>query len=272
MAVPEEDRFRRTLRDALDAAGRTDLPSEPEELLRFVEGHLASRLEGEIASNLLVALTEDLSAEMDQLQTKGPANRSRMGAATLPPPARALPTGRPPSRPLDHGAALKNFLADRVKTPFPELKRSVAPRVRGVPKGPAHPGSTSFSDRPTVFLVESDSVVRASIARSLVSAPCDVRVMDSMTDLLRAVQSADGAAIAIVTVDGFGVGATLQALAGASASLRILARTDAPAAAEGILTAAGVRNFGMLSKAASGRQLVEAVRILAGAPAGVRPA
>jgi hypothetical protein len=275
MALPEDERLRRALRDALDSAGLTDLPSEPGELLRLAEEHLVPRLEGEIVPNLLLAMTEDLAVEMDQPAGKGPSKRSRMAAPTVRAPARPRPTERPPPHPRDHGAALENFLTDRVKTPFPKPKRSVAKlgrttsaKLRKALKDPVDPALTLFGERPTVFVVESDPVVRASIARSLVSAQCDVRVMDSISDLLLVVEGGGRAAIAIaiVTVDGLGVGATLQALVGAKISLWILARTEAPSMAEGILTAAGVRNFGTVSKAASGLQLLEAVRLVARGP------
>ncbi len=270
IALPEDERCRQTLRDALESAGIADLPTDPEELLRFVQEHVAPRLHGVVPANLVLALTEDLAAEMDPLKGKDPSSSSRMKAATArPPPPGTFPADRSPCGPVDHAAAIQNFLADRVKTPLPALQRpgvaeparAASAKLRDASSGPSQQASTSTA-RPTVFLVESDRLVRASLARSLVSFQFDVRVVDSTTELLAAVQSREGAAVAVVSIEGFELDARLQALVAAKASLRILARTDTPLVTEGILTAAGVREFGMVSKTASGFQLMEAVRVL----------
>jgi hypothetical protein len=44
MALSEDDKSRRAIRDALQSAGRGQLPTEPVELLGFVRAHLAPRL------------------------------------------------------------------------------------------------------------------------------------------------------------------------------------------------------------------------------------
>jgi hypothetical protein len=62
------------------------LPADPEELLRFIQAHVAPRLEGVIPANLVLALTEDRVAEMDPMKGKDPSSSSRMKAATARPP------------------------------------------------------------------------------------------------------------------------------------------------------------------------------------------
>jgi hypothetical protein len=270
MAIADEGRRDRILNEALRSAGRTELPETPSGLLRFVRSHLAPQLKAQIEPNLVLALIDDVTAEIEQVA----GGKHRMQAATAPPsapPAEAVmappPTTNVPPEPI--AAPKAGFLArislPKLRKSVSDLVRTTSTRLRAVLGAQTKRLSVSDSDtRPAVLLVHSDRFLRASIARALVAARFDVSVFDTAGDAARSIGHTD-TLVAIADVHENGMPTALQALMAATTSsgLHVVAWTDAPhAETEQILTTAGVTRFCTVSRAASAKQLIESVQRL----------
>jgi hypothetical protein len=267
LALPDEAACKRALQEALRSANRVELPSDGEELLRLVRAHLAPALSKDVPPNLVFALIDDLKAEIEQQRgSKDPTSSSRMRAATSFPPA------------PDTAAAVLD-LASRTEgqgeAPFPKLRASVTNlrRVSASTSMRAGPASAATSvpapagpPRPSVVVVESDRMMRAGLARTLVGARFDVSVLENVAELQEWIRERTGRVVVVVDVMGEGTAAALHGLAADHPSMAVVAWTDASAAdVEGALGSIGPARVGIAPKAAGGAQVVDRVRALCGA-------
>lgn len=253
--LSEDEKSASILLDALQAADKEALPSEPEELLDFVRSYMTDPLTKVVGPNLTIALINDLSAEIKPNKGDG---------ARVNTPHVAVPVRPPPK-----GAVPPNGI--KMKLPFPKLRQSVANLVRTastrIRAAVASAKTSQRADRLPVLLVHPDRLVRASIARALVNARFDVTGFDSTPQLIPVLRSCNRPCIAILDVWEKGVEATLRSFAMANPDVRILAWTDIEATvAESVLGASGIGRFAILPRAAAEIELVEATRKLVPPP------
>jgi hypothetical protein len=244
---------------------------------------------GDVPPHLVLALINDLEAEFDRMTAaKAPMSGARArpvsspsnpvpvsGARArrvTPPPSLGSPRGDQPFE-TRYRASPKTFEFTAPPTPFPKLKRSVEkldrtmgtkPRAPApAPEIPSKPTVVARTEqRPVIVLVESDRMLRASIARALIIARFDVSVFDSARELRPSLQERQDSVVLILTL-GRGIEPGLGALLRSSPLLRVLARTDLePDAARNVLAAAGVRRFGLVSTTAMPAEFVKSVQRL----------
>jgi hypothetical protein len=263
LALPDDAACKRALQEALRSANRSELPSDGDELLRLVRAHLAPQLSKDVAPNLVFALIDDLKAEIEQQRaSKDPSSSSRMRAATSFPPA------VDPNVPgLDSIAALGDRHGDG---PFPKLRASVSnlrrttassSKLSAAAAGAAPAPVVALP--PSVVVVESDRMMRASLARTLVGARFAVGALESIAELVEWIRDHPERIVAVIDVMGEGVQAALQPVIAAYPTLSVVAWTDAaPAAVEGALASLGLARFGVAPKAAGGAEVVDRVRAL----------
>lgn len=264
LALPDDAACKRALQDALRSANRAELPSDGDELLRLVRVHLAPQLSKDVPPNLVFALIDDLKAEIEQQRSgRDPTSSSRMRAATsFPPPVDAV-AGLPEPLPA--------LGESRGEGPFPKLRASIsnllrttssAMRASGAPTGTAAPASAP----PSVVVVESDRMMRAALARTLVGARFNVTVLEHVSELAEWMREHATRVVAVVDVMGDGVQGALQTVAAAHPSLSVVAWTDAaPSVVEGALSSLGLARYGVVSKGSAGAQVVDRVRALCAA-------
>jgi hypothetical protein len=223
-----------------------------------VRAHLAPQLGRDVAPNLILALIDDLTLEVLGASSEGGPIGVRTtlsdDSSPIPPPVSA----RRPS------------LAEIGSTPFPRLKQSVANLVRTA-------STKLHAVRPTavdtsyakVALVEADRVVRASVARTLLSAQFDVTAFDTPFE---AAQLAASPHPLVVVID--------LATEGAESALRVLAKsfpilvvvvwTDVPTPIVDVaLDDIGVADYHLLPRSAGTGEVIDTVRrLLASVSAG----
>jgi hypothetical protein len=266
LALPDDAACKRALQGALRSANRSELPSDGDELLRLVRAHLAPQLSKDVPPNLVFALIDDLKAEIEQQRaSKDPSSSSRMRAATSFPPA-----VDPAANLLDSVATLGD---GHGSGPFPKLRASVSNLRRTTASSsilsavvPASAPAAVVTLPPSVVVVESDRMVRASLARMLVGARFAVGALESITELLEWMRDHPERVVAVIDVMGEGVPAALQPVIAAHPTLSVVAWTDAPpASVESALASLGLARFGVAARAAGGAEVIDRVRVLCAA-------
>ncbi|MEO7094565.1 MAG: response regulator, partial [Polyangiales bacterium] len=164
---------------------------------------------------------------------------SDRAAADTQVPTREMPVYVPP-------AATPTVLPATVKRPSSETKR--VHRVA----------------RPSVILVDPDRFGRASLARALVQAQCDVTVLDDATEVIRALEGNEPLDVVITDIDGIEIDSLLRALRRIRPAVPVIAWTkSARAVAEHVLLTAAVTTFDIMPKNARSAEVIELVRRLA---------
>lgn len=233
--IPDCRQRDRVVESALLDAGLTVLPESFEELLRFTRLHLPRFLADPDRPQLISAVLEDFEAEAELARLGADPNSSaRMAVATRVP----LPIG-----------AGAHHASDDEPAPSSEPR----PRHKNV----------AFRDRPAVLVVDDDRFKRASLARALVQARCDVTVLDAAEEAIDFIHGRDALHLLVIDVDAPGADAILSALVGARPDTPVLAWTFAvPAVAEHVTRILGVRACATVPRNALNAELHEAIHRL----------
>jgi hypothetical protein len=270
MVVTEDERWRQAVRDALATAGRNALPEQPSEMLAFVRTHLAPRLASEAPPNLVLALLDDLAAELEEPRS-GSAG-ARLRAPTQLPPSTENPVKRPQGSISGPRPIASSEAAPTTPLRFPKLRESVAQLVRTVSTSlrsvggslvvpSVMPPSGVAKRKVTILLVSSDRLERASLARALVSAKFDVTALDHASEMQAALEGGSDDAVAIVSMDQEGVVESLRTFANHHPRVPVVGWTYAPREiAQRTLSTAGVRRASVALRGASVAEVVELVR------------
>jgi hypothetical protein len=260
LALPDEAKRERKLREALGAAKLSELPPDPNELLQFVRAHLATALRGEVAPNLILALINDVRSELEAAEAGKAPSSSRMTVAPV------AEDGVAPRAPRESDPAPRTPFADLIaKTPFPKLKESVANLVRTASTKLQAVRAPQVSVRGIrVALIESDRMLRASLARTLLGAKLEVGAFDTPSDAATELDASEEPLVAIVDVNAPEAESALRTLTKPFPRLAVVAWTEAPLPlARAILNVAGIRRFRHVPKSAGASEIVEAIRALA---------
>jgi CheY-like chemotaxis protein len=239
-ALADDARARRAIEAALSAARESSLPLDSLELLAWVREYLIPSVRAEVAPSLVAAMLEDLEAEIENENALDDPNSSaRMAASTrVPPPGVAAPP----------------------EIAFP---RDLGPTLASCSPPPVLQAPVNFA-RPVVILVDPDRFGRAALARALVQGRCDVRVLDSASEVCEALASGDDIHVLMTEVDGLEVELMLAALVANRPDLPVIVRTNSPrAVVEHLLHTAGVANYDVMAKSCKSAELIELVRTLA---------
>jgi hypothetical protein len=253
LALPDSERRTAVLDEALHSAERDELPSASAELLDFVRAHLVPSLTKEIGQSLAQAILEDLSTEIRSANGLEPDARVEFASTTAPPVA-----------PASH--AFGRISLPKLRDSLTNLVRAAGVRVREV-IGSADGSRTKPPQggvRRTVFVVSTDRVSRAAIARALLGARFDVEALDSASDLVSSLREQKGMAIAILDLTDAEITAALPVFVAVAHELRVVATSNQnDAHAAGLLASAGARLFVVHPSRATPPELVESARKLA---------
>jgi hypothetical protein len=248
LAVPDPERRREVIDEALRSATKLELPTVPTELLDFVRRHLVPTLTNDVGPSLAFAILADLSSALESSSASGSRNTPMVEALVAVPAESPLPAVR---------------LLDRL--PLPKLRDSVTRLARSV-REVIHPRDRKLiesADRRKVFLVNADRVLRATSARALLRAGFDVEAVDCPEDVLPALRSQRGSAIAMLDLTDVATREALPILVAVSHELRVVATSaQGQDVATTLLGSAGVRRFVVLPKHSTPGELVDAAREL----------
>ena len=215
---------------ALRTARRSSLPSEPDAILDFARAHLVGALTEELGPRAVAEFLEKLSEAVGarpggELSDSGvrpaPAPAAAPTSAAKTPATSQVPTssGRDfpsSSRRADRSSLVTSSRPDPRSEPGPAMSGSATSSVRSeAPKS-----SGPRSSRVRTLLVYGDRFTRASLARQLVAAGCDVTVIDSVVDVAT-VETFP--AVAVVDLAAREVDLVLSALLARNPSLRVVA-------------------------------------------------
>jgi hypothetical protein len=255
LALPNDEKRSRAIREALRISKRSELPNDATELLQFVRAHLAPQLGRDVAPNLILALIDDLTLELQGVSSaRGPIG-VRKTSPDLASSALLAMRGSPPS------------LDELVSTPFPKLKQSVANLVRtasgqlrAVRRVATDPGSVR------ILLVEADPIARATVARALVNAQFDVTIFDTPFEAARLTGIAHSLALVLdIAIEG--AESALRVLAKSFPTLVVVVWTDVPTPIVDVaLDEIGVADYRLLPRSAGAGEVAECVRRLLVAP------
>jgi hypothetical protein len=159
------------------------------------------------------------------------------------------------------------------RLPFPKIRDSVAKLLRAAGTR-VHEIAASAKNvsrpppargvRRTVFLIQQDRVLRASLGRSLLNARFDVDAFDSVEDVVPALRQQNGAVILIINLADPSTKNALPVLAAVAHEVRVIATwKDDRDVGIGLLKSAGIRRFIIVSAAATPAELAEAAQELA---------
>ena len=252
LALPDEETCNHVLRKALYTAKKAELPCDASELLDFVRTHLALQLSGNIAPHLVFALLDDLSAEIEQLPSRDSTIGRLQASTRIPPALGKAAAGETPdagSLPAEGGSVGDDTLLPSLQHIRPNPPRATAYSLSD-PWRDSDAPMQSNARISSVVLVGSDRLTCARLARSLVAAHFDVKVLETS-------QIDPSVTIAIVDVTEDGIDGSLRALVTAHPDICVVARTEVPLSiAERILNDAGVHRFQVVSKAASALEIL----------------
>lgn len=226
---------------ALKAAGRSKLPDHPAEILEFAKLHVRPLLDSEVGHTHVAAHLAELEAFVEQLEPRSCNPEAELAQRRAP--DTTAPTLKPPPRPR-----LTESVATFVRTASTKLRAVLAstPRVTAARAG-----------RPGVVLVHRDGVIRAGMARALVSARFDVNALESSSQVLPTVRAAPTAAAVIMNASE--LVPMLPELLAVVPSVAIVAWSTRPAATvEMQLTEAGVGTYVIVPREASSIEVVDA--------------
>lgn len=268
-AYADENRAAVIVQRALSAADLDALPELSTDLLEFVKTFLVPMMTNEVGPRLVAALLDDLEAEIEHEKATGdPFSSSRLAVSTrLPPPGEdyaqsepKLPRGRQPS------------LSDLVTPMHSESPFDARTVEIAVPKIPAHstaapPPPTRKARkvaRPAVILVDADRFGRASLARAMVQAQCDVTVLDDVGEVMKVLESNEPLDVLVADVDGIEIDPLLRTLVRLRPDVPVVAWTKSTRAiAEHVLMTNSVQHYEIVPKGARSAEVIEVVRRLA---------
>lgn len=231
------------LREALGAAGLDALPIEPDALLAFASTHLGPIMLATVNAGLVLALVDDLEAEIEYARGGPNRDSTRMATST------SLPPGSESARRI---SCTLEVSAPRVANP------GVAAGERG---------------KLRVALVDPDRFGRASLARVLTGGRCDVSAYDDVASLVSDLGSPAGGAdragggrfdVVVVAVDRVPA-ATLTGRRAGLSFAALLAWTRRPAdAVAAELAGCEVAKCAIVTASTRSTELLEVLRNLAG--------
>ncbi len=262
-AFGDDPSVRVVVGEALRAARLPAVPGELPEMLEFLRNHLGPRMRERVGPRLVAALVEDLEAEIEFERSKSDSSSSRMAVATrMPPrPVDGVPSACEPKLTAPPSfAELDAFARDVMfDEPFSEAPSSVLPRA-AVASAPVRPRIA----RPSVFLVDPDRFGRSSLARALVSASCDVTVLDDAAAALAQLARREEAPHVVVTeVVGLEIEAFLGALHRGCPDVPLVVWTRVPRAnVELLMHTVGVVAFEIVAKTSRAADVVATVHRL----------
>ena len=274
--LPDDDAAQRILAKALQSAGRSEVPSDAVELLAFVRGHLVLFLSHATTPRNALALLDRLARELPEAgatwHKTGPRPRANdddpetVRAADLERNPRH--SGTVPHRPTPRlGLRAPSDLRPAVTVPASATPNATPsdPAAPAKPAPPAKPADSSPSlatgRRATVILVDPDRLARSSMARSLVSARCDVRTPDRAADLPAAIGDGVGV-VMVVRADEEALVTTTPFLSRARQLPVVMCTNASVEIVERLLAGAGIERFAVLPKAASFAELMAHARAL----------
>jgi hypothetical protein len=96
LALPDDAKRSRAIQEALRVSRRSELPTVGTELLQFVRAHLAPQLAREVAPNLILALIDDMTLEVQGAASeRGPVGLRTTSPEISPDARPAEPTLSP---------------------------------------------------------------------------------------------------------------------------------------------------------------------------------
>ncbi len=224
--LPDDD-VQRLVQRALLAAGRAELPKDDDDLVAFVRAHVMLALSQLTTPKNALALVDQLTAEL----AAGAARQPRSDA-----PRAASEPGRSAGPP-------------QLSVPTPVLRQESGVHPTGLPR------------RASVVMVDADRFARASMARALVSAKCDVDVVDTTADLA-SLDSERTLDVIILRVKGGALGAAVKEAARFGGAAVIVCSDATRETAEDTLRKAGVTRFAVLGATVSSVDVVRQVGAL----------
>lgn len=238
---------------ALRTARRTTLPTEPDAILDFARAHLVGPLTEELGPRAVAEFLDNLHKAVRPRVASGVdgGGVSDSGVREVDADLSTLDIPSNPSMPVSSGAAALS----RPSTSRPD-PRSEEPASSSNP-----PRSSGTRQRIRTLLVYSDRFTRASLARQLVAASCDVTVIDSIVDIASVT---DFPGVAIVDLAAREIDLVLSAMVARNPQLRVVALLGGDGMAEELLEAARVKKFQTVPRTMRAPELVEMLRRLAG--------
>ena len=281
-AYGDEQRAVMCVQNALRSAALRELPEDVADLLDLVKLHLAPRMTKDVGPRLVAALLDDLEAEIEHANAgNDPFSSSRIALSTRMPPKQPdtnrVPDFNPP--PQARAPSLSELVRqqpgpgsdDDVDTQLPtrDMAIYVPPEEPHtlLPETVKRPSSETKRihrvARPSVILVDADRFGRASLARALVQAQCDVTVLDDAAEVVRALESSEPLDVVITDIDGLEIESMLRALRRIRPAVPVIAWTkSARAVAEHVMMTASITTYDVMPKAARSAELIELVRRL----------
>ncbi len=221
----------------------------------------------------LAGLGEDSHDELDLRDPRDPYTRDTKTAVESDPPVDPLQshgtldgigegtTSSPPTLPPPEAPAAYESDPNAHDLPTREMPVYVPPEALRASTPPKPPPLAPRPARPSVILVDGDRFGRASLARALVQAQCDVTVLDSASEVVTALASGEWLDVVITDVDGVDVESMLRALQRLRPTTPVIAWTRATrAVAEHVLLTANVASFEIIAKASRTSEVIELVR------------
>jgi len=227
---------------ALRTARRTSLPAEPAAILDFARAHLVGPLTEELGPRAVAEFLDNLTNAVRPREASG-VEVSESGVRSIDADLTALDS------PSVHPTT------SRPATSRPD-PRSEEPASSSNP-----PRSSGSRVRIRTLLVYSDRFTRASLARQLVAASCDVTVIDSIVDIA-SVEEFPG--VAIVDLAAREVDLVLAAMVARNPQLRVVALLGGDVLPDDVLGAARVKKFQAVPRSMRAPELVEMLRRLVG--------
>lgn len=242
---------------ALRTARRTTLPAEPDAILDFARAHLVGPLTEELGPRAVAEFLDNLHRAVRPRVASGVdgGGVSDSGVREVEADLSTLDIPSNPSMPVSSGAAFSQPATSRPSTSRPD-PRSEEPASSSNP-----PRSSGTRQRIRTLLVYSDRFTRASLARQLVAASCDVTVIDSIVDIASVT---DFPGVAIVDLAAREIDLVLSAMVARNPQLRVVALLGGDGVAEELLEAARVKRFQTVPRSMRAHELVEMLRRLAG--------
>ncbi|MBL8715471.1 MAG: hypothetical protein JNL79_05715 [Myxococcales bacterium] len=239
---------------ALRTARRTSLPAEPAAILDFARAHLVGPLTEELGPRAVAEFLDNLTNAVRPREASG-VEVSESGVRSIDADLTALDS---PSVPPATSSATSSATAPATSRPATSRPdpRSEEPASSSNP-----PRSSGSRVRIRTLLVYSDRFTRASLARQLVAASCDVTVIDSIVDIA-SVEEFPG--VAIVDLAAREVDLVLSAMVARNPQLRVVALLGGDALPDDVLTAARVKKFQAVPRSMRAPELVEMLRRLVG--------
>lgn len=112
----------------------------------------------------------------------------------------------------------------------------------------------------SVVLVDADRVGRSTVARALLRQKWDVTAVDSVAELVAALQAGDPVDTLLIDGHHADAEAMLEAVLSARPNVGVVMRSGDPARARGLLAALGAERYEVRSHDAPTEELVEAAR------------